>query len=224
METANLDILQKSLIFWERLSEDEKKLLLENTAEVSYSAGENIHSGNEDCIGLLLVKTGQLRAYILSEDGKEFTLFRLGPGGVCALSASCLLKSITFDTYVDADTDCQLLLVNSIALARLQNKNVYVENFALKTVTEKFSLVINALEKMLFQNLDERVAGFLLEEADRLQSNSIQLTHEQIAKYMGTAREVISRTLKQFEKNGDVKLHRGGLEIVDKQRLHRYIA
>lgn len=224
MTPSDLSLIKQTLTFWQHLTPDEQQYLTDNIEEVSYTAGENIHSGNNDCIGLLIVKTGQLRTYLLSEEGKEFTFFRLEEGGACALSASCLFSSITFDVFIDAEVDTQLLIFNSSALAKLQEKNIYVENYALKVVSESFSMVINAVERMLFHSFERRMAEFLTEEMERLGSDDIKLTHEQIAKYMGTAREVVSRTLKQFEKNGLVRIYRGGVQITDRQQLGAYIA
>ena len=222
MDAADLTLLQNTLTFWNHLTTDEKSVLSQGLLKTNYSAGENIHSADNDCIGLLIVKSGELRAYILSEEGKEFTLFRLNPGDVCTLSASCLFNSITFDVYIDSETTSEVFVLNSYALSKLQEKNIYVENFALKIVTQKFSTVIGAMEKMLFYNFEQRLAAFLLEETLKTNSMEIKLTHEQIAKYIGTAREVVSRTLKHFEKDGIVKLFRGGLQIIDLTALKRY--
>lgn len=186
---------------------------------VRYKAGENIHSAAEDCIGMLLVVSGELRTYILSDMGKEFTLFRLKNGDVCVLTASCLLNSITFDVMVDAETDCELLLINAATLSKLQALNPLIENFALKITADKFSAVVHALESMLFMTFEQRLAVFLVAETEKTNSMVINLTHEQIAKYIGSAREVVSRVIKQWEKDGTVALFRGGVEIKNMQAL-----
>lgn len=214
-----VDFLKNTLIYWDDISEDEQNEILENAVSVKYKAGESVHSAMDDCVGMLLVKSGQMRTYILSDRGKEFTLFRLEPGGICVLSASCLLKSIKFDVFIDAEEDCELVLINAMTLSRLHAKNPVIENFALKIIADKFSAVVKTMEKMLFISFDRRLAQFLIWESEKRNSTHIPLTHEQIARYISSAREVVSRTLKKFEKCGAVKLHRGGVEITDISKL-----
>lgn len=213
------EFLAKTLTYWDKISHDERQLILESIMTVKFSAGETVHNAIDDCIGMLLVKTGELRTYILSDKGKEFTLFRVGVGGVCVLSARCLLNSITFDAMIEAQQDCELLLIRSSVLSRLHEQNPLIENFALKSTVEKFSAVVGAMETMLFMSLGQRVAAFLLGEYEKGKSYDIPLTHEQIAKYIGSAREAVSRTVKQLEKENMVSLSRGGIRILDLDSL-----
>lgn len=213
------ETLQKSFDFWSKLSENEKETLLKNTSEIHYEKGQNVHSADNDCIGVILIKSGELRTYMLSEEGKEITLYRLNAGEVCILSASCLIKNISFDVYIDAETQTDILLINSYTFSKLQSNNIYVENFALHTAVDKFSDVMWAMQQILFLSFDKRLASFLLDESIKTSSDEIKLTHEQIAKYMGSAREVVTRMLKHFESDGVVELYRGGLKIKDKNAL-----
>lgn len=211
--------LADSLDYWEQIEEEERQEILRNVRAVRYKAGENIHNAAEDCIGMLLVLSGELRTYILSDMGKEFTLFRLGGGNVCVMTASCLLRGITFDVLVDAETDCELLMLHAATLAKLHAQNPRIENFALRMATERFSAVVGALESMLFMTLEQRLATFLMAEAEKSGATVVKLTHEQIAKYIGSAREVVSRVLKQLEKEETVSLFRGGVKILDMKAL-----
>ncbi len=212
-------LVQKALAFFDKLTSREKTLLLENTLLMQYTKGMNVHRADNQCVGVLLIKTGELRTYIVSEEGKEITLYRLYPGDVCILSASCILQNITFDVFIDASKDSEVLLINALTFARLMEQNLYVENFSLKMTADRFSDVMWAMEQILFMSFDRRLAIFLLDESNKMQSNTIQLTHEQIAKYMGSAREVVSRMLKYFATEGILELHRGGVTLLDKQRL-----
>ena len=223
MDRQDWEQIEKTFTFMDNLEEKDAALLRENVAVVDYARGENVYSAQNDCIGVLLVKSGELRTYILSEDGRDITLYRLGPGEVCILSASCLLKNITFDVYIDAEEDSQVYLTSAVVFAQLQERNVYVENFALKTAVEKFSHVMWAMEQILFTRFDQRLATFLLEEREKTGSGDIRLTHEQMARYVGSAREVVSRMLKHFEKAGMIRLYRGGVEIVDAAQLEKLV-
>jgi CRP/FNR family transcriptional regulator, anaerobic regulatory protein len=219
LEDENQAFIRKVLPFWDKLRSQEQALILCNTAPVRYRQGENIHSGENDCVGILLIKSGALRTYILSEDGREITLFRLAEGDVCVLSASCILKSITFDVHIDAEHDSEVLLINSAVFQQICDKNIYAENFSNKIVVDRFSDVMWAMQQLLFMSFDKRLAIFLLDEVSKNGSDSISLTHEQIANYVGSAREVVSRMLKYFENEGFVKLSRGSVTVIDKKRL-----
>ncbi len=219
MHEADTAFIRSMLPFWSRLTEAQAALLLSHTRPVTFSPGETVHSGARGCIGVLLIKTGELRTYILSDEGKEVTLFRLGDGDPCVLSAACHIQSITFDILIDAQRLTEAYLIDAAVYAQLQDENVYVENFTLRVTAERFSEVMWAMEQILFMSFDRRLAIFLLDETAKTGADNVTMTHEQIARYVGSAREVVSRMLKYFAKEGLVAVHRGGVEILDKQKL-----
>lgn len=211
------------LPFWDRLNPGEQEMLAAGTVTRHYRQGENVHGGENDCAGVVVVKSGGLRSYILSEDGREITLYRLFSGDICIMSASCVINSITFDVHIDAEMDSELVIINNEVFAKLAEENVYVENFSLKEAAGRFSDVMWTIEQILFMSMDKRLAGFLLDEAARTKSDSIPLTHDQIARYIGSAREVVSRMLRYFVGEGLVEQYRGGVKIVDKKRLRTMV-
>ncbi|MDF3005211.1 MAG: putative transcriptional regulator [Oscillospiraceae bacterium] len=215
------DLFIKNLSFWEQLSDEEKHLLCDHTMPVKYAKGASVHGGGDDCIGILLVKSGQLRTYIMSEDGRDVTLYRLFESDVCILSASCVLEAITFDVFIDAEEDTDVLLINSVIFHQLADQNIYVKCFGYQLATTRFSDVMWAMQQVLFMSADKRLAIFLTDELAKSGGDEIKLTHEQIARYMGSAREVVSRMLKYFAQEGIVALSRGGLKVIDKARLRR---
>lgn len=223
MQASELAFVQSMLPFWNQLSDEDAALLTQQVRTQTFSAGDTIHSGSNDCVGVLLIKSGELRAYLLSEEGKEVTLFRLEGGEVCVLSASCLLNSITFDLFIEAVNATELCLIDSQTFARVMEHNIYVENFALRSVAERFSDVMWAMEQILFMSFDRRLAIFLLDETAKTGVDNLTMTHEQIARYVGSAREVVSRMLKYFAREGMVAVHRGGVEILDKQKLRKLL-
>lgn len=218
-ENKDMAFICEALTFWNKLNAQEQALILGNVMSVKYKQGENIHSGENDCVGLLLVKSGELRTYILSEDGRDITLYRLTKGDVCILSASCILKNITFDVLIDAELESEVLLINSPVFQQICNENIYAENFSYKIAVDRFSDVMWAMQQILFMSFDKRLAIFLLDELLKNDTSSIFLTHEQIAKYVGSAREVVSRMLKYFENEGFVELSRGEVKVIDKKHL-----
>lgn len=224
MKEEYIDFLKLHLDFWTQLTPDQMKMLLNSARMQHYAAGENISSAGHECVGVLVIKSGELRTYILSEDGRDITLYRMGSGDVCILSASCILRSITFDVYIDAEKESDVLLINASAFASIAGQNLYAENFALRTGMERFSDVMWAMEQILFMSFDKRLAVFLIDETARIENDYLPLTHEQIAKYMGSAREVVSRMLRHFSSEGMVALNRGGVRILDRARLKSLIS
>jgi CRP/FNR family transcriptional regulator len=212
-------LLSSTLTFWDKLTEEQRNLFCRYTLPAVYEKGENIHGSTGNCTGGILIKSGCVRTYILSDEGKEITLYRLYPGDVCMLSASCIIKAITFDVFIDAEEKSEVFIINSKIFSEISEKNVYVENFALNIAAKRFSDVIWAMQQILFMSFDKRLAVFLSEEAAKTGSSTVKLTHEQIAKYMGSAREVVSRMLKYFVAEGIVELSRGGIKIVDMEKL-----
>ncbi len=211
--------IKSRIDFWDKLSDTEMGILKENIAQVSYKKGFNLHSTDSECLGVLLIISGGLRVYILSEDGREVTLYRLSPGDICVLSASCILNNITFDVHIDAESDTDAYLINIGAFSKLSSQNVYVQNFAYKNTIERFSDVMWAMEQILFMSFDKRLAIFLLDETAKINSSELFLTQEQIAKYIGSAREVVSRMLKVFQSEGILEQSRGSIRIIDKEKL-----
>lgn len=223
MTNVELLYIKSRLDFWDKLSDSELNLLQSNILKVSYKKGFNLHSADNECLGVLLIKNGGLRIYILSEDGREITLYRLSPGDVCVLSASCILNSITFEVHIDADSDTDAYLINIGTFSKLSSQNVYVENFAYKNMVERFSDVMWAIEQILFMSFDKRLAIFLLDEIAKTNSTELQITQEQIAKYIGSAREVVSRMLKVFQSDGILEQSRGSIQILDKDKLKKLL-
>lgn len=218
-----LTYIKDHLTFWEKLNDAEKRLLQNNVTPIKYKKGENLHGAGRECLGLMLIRKGELRVYILSEEGRDVTLYRLMEGDACVLSASCILNNITFDVLIDAEKDTEVLLLNVGTFSKLSEENIYVENYMYKNTIDRFSDVMWAMEQILFMSFDKRLAVFLYDEIIRSKSNKIKLTHEQIAKYIGSAREVVSRMLKSFESQGILKLYRGTVEVIDKDKLRKLL-
>ena len=213
------EIFAENFPFWGEVSEEDRRYLCEHTSPVSYRAGETVHDSS-GCSGVFLVRKGCLRVYVLSEEGKSITLYRLFAGDMCMLSASCVLQAITFDVFVDAEEDCDCVVIAGPAFAAVSEKNPAVKIFALETAVTRFSDVMWVIQQILFMSMDKRLAIFLLDETAKNGGDTVKLTHEQIAKYMGSAREVVSRMLKYFASEGIVSVSRAeGIKLLDKKRL-----
>ena len=214
-----IQLFSESFPFWEGLSQGDKDTFLRSSFLVNFSRGSTVHDGDE-CTGVILIKSGSLRLYMLSEDGKEVTLYRLFPGDMCILSASCVLHTLTFDVFIDAEEDSECVVVGGCAYEGVWQRSDAVKIFTYETALSRFSDVMWIMQQILFMSMDKRLAIFLLDEISKTGSDTIKLTHEQIAKYMGSAREVVTRMVKYFVNEGIISASRSeGIKILDKKRL-----
>ena len=213
-------LYRKNFPFWEQISEKEQDYICANSVALTYPKGAKVHDSTE-CSGVFFIRSGCLRVYIMSEEGKDITLYRLHEGAMCMLSASCVLQSITFDVFIDAEENSECFVISGPAFATVSEKNPDIKIFALETAVSRFSDVMWVMQQILFMSMDKRLAIFLTDEAARIGSDTISLTHEQIAKYMGSAREVVSRMLKYFANEGIVEVSRKGVKILDIKHLRK---
>lgn len=205
--------------FWQKLNIQEQRLLLDNVVCRKYTQETNLRSIAAECLGVLIVKSGQLRVFNVSESGREITLYRMNSGDICILSAACVLESIKLEVMVNAEVDSEIIIINPKVFNDMLKENILLENYCLKLAGIRMSQVIWTLEQILFMSMDRRLAQFLLEETDKIGDDNIKLTHEQIARYIGSAREVVSRMLKYFEQEGLVRIARGNITLLDKEGL-----
>ena len=212
------DIFEQYFPFWKSISEEDREYLCANTSEVHFESEQPVHNNNE-CSGLYIVKSGRLRLYMLSDEGKEITLYRLAKGDICMLSASCVLNSITFDVYIDSEMPTDCYMISAGAFGAMSEKYLEVKNFALETAVARFSDVMWIMQQIVFMSMDRRLAIFLLDEIASNGSDSILMTHEQIARHLGTAREVVTRILKHMSSDGVIEVTRKGIKVIDKNKL-----
>lgn len=215
-------VYKKIFPFWQEISEADRDFICENSLALTYPKGTVIKDG-DGCSGVIFVRSGCLRLYMLSDEGKEITLYRLHSGDMCMLSASCVLKTVTFDVFVDAEENSECYVIGGAAFTSVSERNPQIRIFALETAVSRFSDVMWVMQQILFMSMDKRLALFLRDETERTKSDTVTLTHEQIAKYIGSAREVVSRTLKYFAAEGIVELMRGGVRIKDRNKLEKII-
>jgi len=204
---------------WNKLTAEQQLQILDSLIERKVSKGTVIHNGSVDCTGLLLIKTGQLRAYILSDEGREITVYRLFDRDMCLFSASCMMRSIQFDITIEAEKDTELWIIPPNVYQRIMEQSAPVSNYTNELMATRFSDVMWLIEQIMWKSLDKRVASFLLTEADIEESNVLKITHETVANHLGSHREVITRMLRHFQSEGAVSLSRGVIEITDAQKL-----
>ena len=204
---------------WARLSEAQRGRILASLVYRQVKKGAVLHNGDADCTGLLLVKSGQLRAYILSEEGREVTVYRLFDRDICLFSASCMLRSAQFDITIEAEKDTGLWVIPAEVYRGLMEESAPAANYTNEVMAARFSEVMLLVEQVLWKSMDKRVAAFLLEEGAIEGTARLSITHEAIARHLGTHREVVTRMLRYFQGEGMVKLSRGTVELLDEKKL-----
>ena len=204
---------------WNKLTPSQQERLERASERRQAKAGTILHNGSVDCLGLLLIRTGQLRAYILSSEGREITIYRLFEMDVCLFSASCVMPSMQFDIIIEAEKDCEFWIIPACLFKDLSDESTAIANYTTELMSSHFSELMWLVEQIMWKSFDKRLAQFLLEESRLEGTTALKITHEKIANHMGTAREVVTRMLRYFQSEGMVKLTRGGVEIIDENRL-----
>lgn len=205
--------------FWKELTSKQQQMLTDSARNREVKKGTVVYNGSSDCLGLLLVSSGQLRAYILSEEGREITIYRLFDRDTCMFSASCMLQNLQFDLTIEAEKDSSLWVIPPDVFQTLMNESLPVSNFVNQVIAGRFSEVMWLIEQILWKSFDKRLAAFFLEESNIEESDTIKMTHEKIANHLGTAREVVTRMLRYFQNENILSLSRGTIEILDRKRL-----
>jgi len=212
-----------TLPFWNKLSKEQQKLFLDKSQLKSFHAGETMHAEHKNCSGLFLIKKGQVRAYIVSESGKEITLYRLLHGDLCIFSASCMLKNINFDVFVAAEKDTESYLIPVKEFEKISKECMPVLEYTNELLSSRFSDVMWIMEQVVFQSFDKRLANFLLEQSNMEGSDTFSITQEKIARHLGSAREVVSRMMKYFVEEEMITLARGKITINNFEKLNQLV-
>lgn len=204
---------------WEKLTPAQQREMEESAQLRTVAPGTVVQRSGEECPGLLLVRSGQLRAYLLSEEGREITLYRLFDRDLCLFSASCLLPSIQFDITIEAERETAFWVIPTLVARRMMEESAPLANYISEIMASRFSEVMWLVEQILWKSFDQRLAAFLLEESNLSGSDTLTITHEAIGRHLGTAREVVTRMLRYFQSEGWVELTRGKIRLTDSKRL-----
>ena len=201
------------------LTPAQQQLLRDTVVPRTIAQGEILHNGSADCAGLVLVKSGQLRAYSLSDEGREVTLYRLFDHDICLFSASCVMQSIQFEVIIEAEKKTQVYIIPPHIYKRLVEESAQLANYINQLLATRFSEVMWLMEQVMWKSMDKRLAAFLIEESRLEETEQLKITHEKIANHLGTAREVVTRMLRYFQSESMVRLTRGAVELTDTGRL-----
>lgn len=211
----------KAFPFHEGLSQRGKAILRSAARPTVFTAGTVLLEEGQPCERALLVTRGAIRVYKTSPSGRDITLYLVQPGEMCVLGISCLLRDTRYPARASVKMDTEALGIPASAFRLLFREEEPVQQFVLGMFSSRLSSVMRLVEEVAFRRMDERLAVFLLKEAERAPGTypTVVMSHEQIASHLGTAREVISRLLSQFEDDGLVTLDRRRVRITDPVKL-----
>ena len=209
--------------FWDNLKKEEKKELQTYSYLRHFDAGSIIHTQDSECLGVVKVLSGDVRIYMVSEEGKEVTLYHVGSEEVDVLSASCVVNQITFDTQMIAKEESDLLIIPVTILSKYKEENIYIRSFIYEILADRFSDVMWTMQQILFLKIDQRIASYLLDTANKTKSLELHMTHEQITEEINSAREVVARMMKHFQEDQILSMKRGVITIKNKDQLLQMI-
>lgn len=206
-----------------KLTKSQQDLLTTSCFVRKFNKNELVYSASQKCTGLILVLSGLLRAYIISDDGREITMYRLFERDICLFSASCIMNSIQFDITVTAENDTEVLVIPSEVYREIMEVSAPLANYTNEVMASRFSDVMWLIDQIMWKSFDKRLADFLLNEANIQGTNTLKITHETIGNHLGNPREVVTRMLKYFVSEGLISLSRGTIEIIDEDGLQKII-
>ena len=204
---------------WNQMTREQQNRINQVIEFKKIKKGTVVHDGSPDCLGMLLVCSGQLRAYLLNEEGREVTICRFFEMDVCLFTAACVMPNMQFDIFIEAEKDTEIWVIPACLYKNLMDESLVLANYAHDLITGHFSELMWLMEQIMWKSFDKRLAKFLLEECDLEESDSLKITHEKIANHMGTAREVVTRMLRYFQSEGMIRLTRGTVDLKDKKQL-----
>ncbi|MEO0557040.1 MAG: Crp/Fnr family transcriptional regulator [Bacteroidota bacterium] len=203
-----------------RLSPSEWEAFVHGARPVALDPGAVICMEGDRCQALPLVLSGEARVYRAHATGRALTLYRIEPGESCILTASCLLSGLPFPAYAEAVTPLEALMVPTDLFRASFVHSAPWRDHIFELLARRLASVIELVDAVAFQRVDERLATVLVDQADA--EGRVAQTHEMLAEALGTSREVVSRALKEFEREGLVALARGEVVVQGASALQNY--
>ncbi len=205
-----------------QLNSESRQTLFTAGQIVDLPAGQMLMQQNQQCQFIPLVMSGLLRIFKLSPNGREMTLYRIGPGEICLISIACQIKGEEFPALAQVDEAAGLFMLPTTIYHDILDCQLFWKDYLIKTLYEHLAETMETLEAVAFDRIDRRLANWLLQQTSG-QKGQIRTTHEAIAVELGTAREVVSRLLGELKNHGTVSLGRGRIEILNLDTLQKML-
>lgn len=213
----------RSFSFWNSLTKEQQNSINHSWRLEMFEKNRIIYNTTQGCKGLLIIQKGSMRVYMVSPEGREVTLYYLAEGDVCVISAGCLMEEIDFDILIEAVEYTETVTIPAADLQVIMKCNMAFENYIYKKTAERFNCVMWTLQDILFKRVDQRIARFLWERKLRQGSDVVYVTQEEIANGIGSAREVVTKTLKCMARERLIRTGHGKIEILNEQELYKLI-
>ncbi len=194
---------------------------VENTRVVEFSAGKSVFRDGESCTHYLFLMEGVIRVHKISETGHEITLYRIRAGEACELTTSCMLADDMYHAAAITETTTKIILISKDCFQKALVHSEAFRRYVFASVEKGIHDLLSLIEEVAFGAVDHRLARCLL--ANQNEKAVVRVTHQALAVDLGTAREVVSRALKKFEKQGWIHLHRGWLDVVNESELNNLL-
>ena len=202
------------------LGHADPELMLEFQKRASFAQipkGQDVFLEGDKVDAIALLISGVVRVYKIGETGREITLYRFGNGESCILTANAILSQKNFPAVATVEQEAEAVMIPSESFRDWVRRYDLWREFVFDLLSERLSAVMAIVEEVAFRRMDTRVATFILEHS-RL-SDSIQITHQEIAAELGTSREVVSRILEDFSASGMVNVSRGMIKVLEREEL-----
>ena len=203
-----------------KLTKVEKRQFIEQSLNVKYEKGKVLMYEGMSCNNAIFVLEGSIRVYKVSEEGKEITLYRVEKGETCIITISCILANVHYQAIAEVEEDVTMLMMPLKIFHGLFSSSMAFQQFIFRTLSTRMTEVMMIVEEVAFKSMNTRIASFLLDQKEKNNSDIIKITHEKIAMELGTAREVVSRVLTDFQKKGAVQVSRGKIKVKDIKLLY----
>lgn len=194
---------------------DLRKELVASASVVHLDAGAYFLREGDACGQFAIVVSGRMRVFKLAESGHEITLYHVGPGEACPLNVSCILSDRPVPAMARVEEDVEAIVVPAATFRRWIAEHESLRAFVFQMFSRRLTEVMSLVEEIAFRRMDQRLARRLLELMLRQDGSHarVEITHAEIAADLGTAREVVSRLLKEFERLGAISLSRGRIAL-----------
>lgn len=217
MPTTHQYDLTRIFPFFSMLDEAVHAQFRQRIGVANIPAGQHVCWEGDICAQLAVVLSGSVRVYKVGENGREITLYRIGQHDSCILTASCILSQTRFPALAVVETDVQVVLIPAACLREWVAQHEVWRTYVFNLLSQRLTDVITTLNEVAFQRVDVRIAVFLLKLTQ--QQSQVTITHQELASELGTAREVVSRILKDFEREGLLAQTRGNIVVQDRTAL-----
>lgn len=217
IDTQQFNRITLIMPFLQRADEALIRELKQHAQFAKIPAGRDVFVDGDRVDGIALLLSGVVRVYKIGETGREITLYRFGLGQSCILTANAILSQKSFPAIATVEEDAEAVMIPAEVFRGWVSKYELWREFVFDLLSERLSTVMTVVDEVVFKRMDRRVASLLLKQAEV--QNPMRITHQEIASELGSSREVISRILEDFSREGLIEAGRGTVEVLDFEGL-----